>query len=196
MSGDASSGSTPAEVGESFRRLAAAGHHIHGEASFVAGYQPSTVLDAGCGTGRVAIELARRGIRTVGVDIDRAALDVARSHSETVRWLVADLTTLRLTRRNGDAMRFHLVVAAGNVMLYLPTHQRGVALERLAAHLVPGGLLVAGFQLARGRLRLSTYDDQCAAAGLTPFERFSSWSRDPFRVDGGYVVAVHQLPVS
>src|SRR5215207_5999851 len=53
-----------------FERLAAAGHDIHGEASFVAGYEPGTVLDAGCGTGRVAIELARRGIRTVGIDLD------------------------------------------------------------------------------------------------------------------------------
>ena len=45
-----------------FDRLAASGQDVHGEATFVRAYSPSSVLDAGCGTGRVAIELARHGI--------------------------------------------------------------------------------------------------------------------------------------
>lgn len=181
---------------ERFRRLAEAGHHIHSEASFVAGYGPATVLDAGCGTGRVAAELARRGIRTVGVDLDATALDEARSRSSEVRWLRADLRTLRLTRRNGEPVRFHLAVAAGGVMVFLGGHAQGAAIERIAQHLVPGGLFVAGFQLVDGGYSLSAHDDHCAAAGLRPYERFSSWSRDPYRVDGGYVVAVHRAAVS
>ena len=36
------------------------------------------VLDVGCGPGRHALELARRGIEGVGVDISTAFLDVAR----------------------------------------------------------------------------------------------------------------------
>ncbi|MEQ1788221.1 MAG: SAM-dependent methyltransferase, partial [Acidimicrobiales bacterium] len=44
-----------------FDRLAAAGDDVHGEATFVRAYAPRSVLDAGCGTGRVAIELARGG---------------------------------------------------------------------------------------------------------------------------------------
>lgn len=38
-----------------------------GEADFVAHLEPTTLLDAGCGTGRVAIELAGRGVEIVGV---------------------------------------------------------------------------------------------------------------------------------
>ena len=49
---------------------AQAGENVHGEADFVETFGPKSVLDAGCGTGRVAIELARRGIDVVGVDID------------------------------------------------------------------------------------------------------------------------------
>lgn len=179
---------------ERFRRLAAAGHDVHGEASFVAGYQPATVLDAGCGTGRVAVELARRGIRTVGVDNDAGALDVARSKSSDVRWLLGELHSLHVTRRSGAPVMFHVVLAAGNLMILLPRGSESRVLTRLAAHLVPGGLLVAGFQLLDGNYSLADYDDDCAAAGLELYERFSTWSRDPFRVDGGYVVAVHRRP--
>src|SRR3954467_393192 len=41
---------------ERFDRLAAAGADVHGEAAFVVSYEPASVLDAGCGTGRVAAE--------------------------------------------------------------------------------------------------------------------------------------------
>ena len=37
------------------------------------------MLDAGCGTGRVAIELAARGFSVVGMDLDEAMLDTARA---------------------------------------------------------------------------------------------------------------------
>src|SRR6202051_5218706 len=52
--------------------LAAQGHNVHGEADLVEillrESGASRVLDAGCGTGRVAIELARRGFSVVGGD--------------------------------------------------------------------------------------------------------------------------------
>ncbi|MBV8961292.1 MAG: SAM-dependent methyltransferase, partial [Actinobacteria bacterium] len=51
-----------------FDALAESGADVHGEATFVAAYSPASVLDAGCGTGRVGIELARRGIEVVGAD--------------------------------------------------------------------------------------------------------------------------------
>ena len=40
-------------------------------------FEPTTVLDAWCGTGRVAVELARRGVRVVGVDVDASMLATA-----------------------------------------------------------------------------------------------------------------------
>jgi len=61
-----------------FTALAQTGQDVHGEAHFIASLGVSSVLDAGCGTGRVAIELARRGLDVVGVDLDAAMLAVAR----------------------------------------------------------------------------------------------------------------------
>jgi SAM-dependent methyltransferase len=179
---------------QQFERLAAAGHDVHGEASFVAGYEPRTVLDAGCGTGRVAIELARRGMRTVGVDLDPAMLDQARAKTSDVRWVRGDLATLQVSRRNGEPLRFQVVVAAGNVMIFVQPGTEGRVVQRLADHLVPGGLLISGFQLIAGRYGLEAYDAHCAAAGLEPFERFATWARDPWEVDSGYAVSVHRKP--
>ena len=61
-----------------YERRAAAGENVHGEADFVQTFSPASVLDAGCGTGRVGRELARRGIEVVGVDIDAEMLETAK----------------------------------------------------------------------------------------------------------------------
>ena len=50
-----------------FDELAAAGNNVHGEVDFLMQLDPERVLDAGCGTGRVAIELARRGVAVPAV---------------------------------------------------------------------------------------------------------------------------------
>jgi SAM-dependent methyltransferase len=64
------------------------------------------VLDAGCGTGRVAIRLAELGYDCVGVDLDPAMLAEARRAAPALAWVPADLASLALDRR------FDLVVAA------------------------------------------------------------------------------------
>jgi len=56
----------------------AAGQYLHGEADFMQRLGARSILDAGCGTGRIARELVRRGFEVVGVDIDAEMLAVAR----------------------------------------------------------------------------------------------------------------------
>lgn len=184
---------------ERFRELEARGLDIHGEASCVEallvseGLAPAArpasraradVLDAGCGTGRVAIELAARGFDVVGVDLDPMMLDEARKKAPKLEWVLSDLVELRLKRS------FDAAVLAGNVMLFVGPGTEGDVLGRITSHLVPGGLLIAGFQLT-GRLALDAYDEAADAAGLDPVERWATWARDAFR-DGDYVVCVHR----
>src|SRR5690349_19617899 len=67
-----------------YQARAAAGEDVHGEANAVQALQstqPFRVLDAGCGTGRIAIELARRGIDIVGIDLDARMLNQARKQA-------------------------------------------------------------------------------------------------------------------
>jgi SAM-dependent methyltransferase len=194
---------------ERWRRMAAAGHEVHGEADLVdqllsdrarGGGDAPSVLDAGCGTGRVAVELARRGYRTVGVDLDASMLDTARAKAPDLEWVEADLDGLALA---GDGSgragprRFDAVVAAGNVMIFLARGSEGRVLASLAAHLEAGGLLIAGFQLGDSprsgpRLGLDRYDEVAAAAGLTLQSRWSTWARAPFVAGGDYAVSVHR----
>lgn len=187
-----------AEYDARFDRLARAGHDVHGEASFVMGFQPTTVLDAGCGTGRVAIELHRRGVDVVGVDLDRSMLETACEKQPDIEWYRSDLSSFLLPGPDDAsvAREFDLVVAAGNVMIFLQPGTEAVTVDRLAEHLRPGGTLVTGFQLTAGRYGVDRLDRDCAAAGLELIERFASWSRDPWMIDSGYAVSVHQRPVA
>jgi SAM-dependent methyltransferase len=172
---------------QAFRDLAASGVDVHGEASFVAGLVPrgARVLDAGCGTGRVAVELARRGYDVVGVDSDPSMLAVALEHPG-VEWLEADLASLALDDR------FDLVVAAGNVVVFLAPGTEADVVARLAAHLVPGGLLVSGWRT--DRLAVPDYDALVAGAGLVPVARWATWDADPWAPDADWCVAVDRLP--
>lgn len=169
-----------------FDELAAAGEDVHGEARFVRTYEPHSVLDAGCGTGRVAIEVAQHGIEVVGVDRDASMLQTARDRGPDVTWVEGDLATLDLGRT------FDIVLMAGNVPLFASPGTQGAVVARAAAHLVPGGLLMAGFSTDwEGRpYTAAEHDRLCAAAGLVPVERFSTWDRDPWTEASTYAVCV------
>lgn len=172
------------EYQQRFDALAAKGVDVHGEATFVLAYSPTSVLDAGCGTGRVGAELARRGVEVVGADVDASMLATARRSMPEVEWVQSDLSELDLGRT------FNVVVMAGNVPLFTPAGTEAALVAGCARHVRSGGVLVAGFQLGRG-YALGDYDRHCGDAGLRLGERFATWDRQPF-VDGGdYAVSVH-----
>lgn len=164
-----------------FDELAESGVDVHGEAAFVRAYAPKTVLDAGCGTGRVAIELARHGIEVVGADVDESMLAYARTHAPDLTWVRSDLAELDLRRT------FDVVVMAGNVPLFTAPGTQDRLVAGVARHV--GKVLVAGFSLDRG-YSVEEYDEHCARAGLRLAERFATWDRQEFR-GGNYAVSVH-----
>ncbi len=176
-----------ADYDRRWRALADAGEPIHGEADFVCRFLPTSVLDAGCGTGRVAIELARRGIEVVGVDLDEAMIGEARSKAPDLAWHTDDIVTVNLART------FDVVALAGNVMIFLRPGTETAAVANLARHVRRGGVLVAGFQL-RDSGHADEFDADGVAAGLQPVERCATWDGDPY--DGGnYAVHVHRRPL-
>ncbi|MDA8264812.1 MAG: class I SAM-dependent methyltransferase [Actinomycetota bacterium] len=178
-----------------FEDLVKAGMDVHGEARFVMSFAPESVLDAGCGTGRVALELARLGVYVVGADRDASMLAVAQRLGAE---LLEELPAARLQFVLSDLAdldvggSFDVVVMAGNVPLFTPRGTEEALVAGAARHVRRGGVLVAGFQLDRG-YSLDTYLMHCAAAGLEPVERFATWSREPFG-SGNYCVSVHRRP--
>ncbi len=177
---------SPTDYDERWRRMAATGGNPHGEADFVSSYGPRSVLDGGCGTGRVAIELARRGVDVVGTDLDPDMIGLARAKAPELTWVQADLSELDL------ATPFEAVVLAGNVIPYVARDRRQAAVIACARHLAPGGRLIAGFQLQEGWPTLADYDEWCECAGLTFETRYATWDRDPFTGTGSYAVSVHR----
>jgi len=173
-----------------WRSLAAKGESIHGEADLVTALldetQHARILDAGCGTGRVAIELARRGHSVIGVDADPGMLATARTKAPELRWIEADLADLS---SHLDA-QFDIAVLAGNVMIFLTAGTEARVLAEMAGRVVPGGLLVAGFQIRPDRISLAQYDAYAESAGFTPVARWATWDRALYR-GGDYAVSVH-----
>ncbi|MGO8863761.1 MAG: class I SAM-dependent methyltransferase [Acidimicrobiales bacterium] len=187
ISGDAPRG---AQYDRRFHELAASGADVHGEAALVDSYGPDSVLDAGCGTGRVAIELHRRGRRVVGVDLDPRMLEVARRKAPHLTWIEGDLADTAPVPLGP----FDAVVMAGNVLIFVAPGSEGTVLSNLASTLAPGGRLIAGYSLRPGGLSVAVHDELAARAGLVLEDRWSTWDRLPFDDESAYAVSVHRQP--
>ena len=114
-----------------------------------------TVLDVGCGTGRHALELARRGYTVIGVDLSESLLTQGRKTARTeglaVTFIVGDARTL------GFAARFDLAlsICEGAFSLMETDEMDRLILENVARVLKPGGKFIltapnAAFMLTRG----------------------------------------------
>src|SRR4051794_20988912 len=114
-----------------FADIAARGGDVHGEADFVEQLlpPPARVLDAGCGTGRVAARLHERGYDVVGCDADPSMIAVARRDRPDLDWRVCDLADPDELAALG---RFDLVLLAGNVVPLLDDGALGAVAVGLA----------------------------------------------------------------
>jgi len=89
------------------------------------------VLDACCGTGDLAIAAERAGGRVTGLDFSEQMLVRARSKSDSVEWVLGDVTALPFDEASFDA------VTVGFGIRNVPDLDVGLA--ELARVLRPGG---------------------------------------------------------
>lgn len=103
------------------------------------------VLELGAGTGRVTLEIARRGVDVIGVDrmpamLERAGERMAREPKRVqahATFREGDLLALRLRRK------FPLVISPFNVFMHLYTREEvEQALATVRRHLAPEGRFV------------------------------------------------------
>ena len=100
------------------------------------------ILDIGCGTGRHAIELAKRGYRVTGVDLSESQLARAREKAlgagVQVEFLQQDARDLRLDERFDLVM----MICEGAFPLMETDEMNFAILENAASLLVGGGKLI------------------------------------------------------
>ncbi|HVF78547.1 MAG TPA: class I SAM-dependent methyltransferase [Solirubrobacteraceae bacterium] len=98
------------------------------------------ILDVGAGTGRVTLDLARRGYDVVALDFDPALLDVLRRRAEAgdlwVKTVIADAGNFALDRRD-----FALVMAPMQTVQLLRRAGRLGFLRSAREHVATGGLV-------------------------------------------------------
>lgn len=98
------------------------------------------VVDAGCGTGGYALELARAGLAVTGIDrspeLVELAVAKARAAGSSARFEVADLSSWRPPRPAGG------VLCRGVLNDLLGDAERAAAMAGLAGMLAPRGVLV------------------------------------------------------
>ena len=100
-----------------------------------------TVLELACGTGRVAIPLAKAGLKVTGIDLSTGMLDEARwkaaAAGVSVTWIEADMRAFDL------GATFSTVMLVANGLCHLLT---SADFEACAAcvrkHLAPGGRFI------------------------------------------------------
>lgn len=74
------------------------------------------LLDAGCGTGALSIEAARRGAAVLGVDVAASLVDIARSRATTLP--VRSRPVFETADMTGDGRQFDHVVAMDSAIHY------------------------------------------------------------------------------
>ncbi len=179
-----------------------------------------TVLEIGCGVGRWTRRLARTGTDVVGLDLSETMIAEARRRArrdgvhERCRFLVADSAEFALRAR------FDRIVGITVLQHVLDPARFRATIERLAAHLARGGLIIL-LEAAPCRLdercnsdvfvarEESTYLETFASAGLrcvavqgvdtAPFKTWLlPWYRHlprPLAVAGLFVATAAAFPI-
>ena len=101
-----------------------------------------SVLEPGCGSGRVLEALARHGLEVVGLDRSSAMVELARARlGAAVQVVLADMTDFDLGRT------FDAALCPINTLAHLSPGELGRHLERMGRHLRPGARYLVQLQL-------------------------------------------------
>lgn len=168
--------------GEHFAELVESGADIDGEARLADALAPrhARVLDVGSGMGRTAAALAGRGHDVVATEPDPALREQSRRTYPGLDPLPHEALALDPT----EVGTFDLVVAVGNVMIFLGEGTERAVLARFGELLSPGGRVLAGFHPQGVENGSRAYPPaefvaDAAAAGLVVDHRFGSYELHP-----------------
>ena len=151
-----------------------------------------SVLDVGCGTGRVSLHLARRGRKVTAVDVDPRVLDALEQRAEErdlpIECVCADVRELYLGRE------FEFVLAPMQlIQLLRGAEERRVALARIRRHMRPGATFAAALMNLEGELIGDDYVPPPPDMREVDGWLYSSQSVALFPIDKGRAIAIDRI---
>lgn len=162
--------------GQHFAALLAEGADVAGEARLADALvgRHARILDVGSGMGRISAALTARGHDVVATEPDPALREQSLATYGEVSVLPHEALAIP------PLEPFDLIVAVGNVFIYLGEDTERAVLAHLRSLLAPGGRILAGFHLSAVKTGSRTYpaDEFIAdatAAGLSVDWRFGSY---------------------
>ena len=134
-----------------------------------------SALDLGCGTGVLCEALHARGIDTLGVDLSGDMIDIARQRSPRLRYMVADIVSMRLDRR------YDLATCTGDAINHIADLTAvGKVFANVNAALNPGGYFVFDLLDPSEAITGEPFEVPCGDRGLV---RFFSEETDDGRIE-------------
>ncbi len=165
-------------------------------------YPDPSVLEFGIGTGRLAIELHRRGLRVAGIEASTRMVAALRDKAPTAQIDIA-IGDYISTRVPGS---FSLVVLVFNNILDPRGRRAQLSIfENAARHLAPGGCFVIDTIILRSWRRIAAtpsfrnvyaspgeLDVMAHEHGMTRIARYSSWTRTAFTAHSRRHISVYE----
>jgi 2-polyprenyl-3-methyl-5-hydroxy-6-metoxy-1,4-benzoquinol methylase len=103
------------------------------------GFKPASILDFGCGVGRILLPLARRTGRSVGVDVSPSMMAEAARNAETAG--IANLSFVLSDDRLSQVSGTFGLVHSFAVLQHIPWRRGRVIIQALADRVERGGCL-------------------------------------------------------
>ncbi|KAE9362551.1 S-adenosyl-L-methionine-dependent methyltransferase [Stipitochalara longipes BDJ] len=120
--------------------------------------KPLRIADIGGGTGRYAVELAKRGHKVTLIDISKSELEIASQHAKTNNVtleaiICADASQLQNAQPKLQEASFDAILLLGPLYHLLEPQERIATLSGSAKLLKPDGIIAASFLTKFGHLR-------------------------------------------
>ena len=131
---------------------------------------PSTAVDIGCGTGSLAAELSRRGVRAIGIDSSDDALHAARTRTPTTSFHLGSVAKIPLADGSVDAALLIEVVE------HLDDETLAAALTEAHRVLRRGGVLLLTTPNDED-LAISTRECPDCGAQFHIYQHLRTWTR-------------------
>lgn len=132
----------------------------------------ASILDAGCGPGRISVELALRGLDVTGVDLIQSELDAAKETAKDenvdITWIKDDLRTFTSEKKFDAAI--NLYTSFG----YCDTIEEDIQiLKHISDCLKPGGFFILECTSRETAIQYFTEGEWFERAGMTVLTQFS-----------------------